>query len=465
MSPILGNLHAMQFNFQLPLARIAQSAYDWKAIALGLTAASSVFETLILIKQLPNYSKPAPPPSLKDHFPPDTYAKSQSYGRAKALFTLAKGAWGVLEGGLSLYFDLFAWSWGAAAGVLTYFGYGGDREIAQSIIFAGILTLISTVTALPWDYYYAFVLEEAHGFNKMTRLTFVTDLLKSFLVGAAFGVPFLAAFLGIIRHFGQSFVYYLMGFLLAFQLILVVLYPLVIQPLFNKLTPLEVGSSLRTRIEGLASRLRFPLKHLYQIDGSKRSSHSNAYFYGLPWSKHIVIFDTLIAQSSDEEVEAVLAHELGHWSMSHPTKLLLINQVHVFLLLSSFPPFLTSRTFLPSFGFPALPADAPFTRTAPILPTFLLFQLLLQPIEHVMQFAMNAVTRAFEYQADAFAVGLGGDFRQRLADALTKLHVKNLSTLHVDWLYSAYHYSHPTLPERLKAMDKLEAKKDEKKEL
>ncbi|KZT58025.1 hypothetical protein CALCODRAFT_495494 [Calocera cornea HHB12733] len=455
----------MQGSFQLPLTRIAQSPYNWKAIALGLTAASSLFETLILIKQLPNYSKPAPPPALKEQFPPETYAKSQSYGRAKALFTLAKGAWGVVEAGLTLYFDVYAWAWGAAAGTLAYFGYSGDREIAQSILFAGILALISTVTALPWDYYYSFVLEEAHGFNKMTRLTFVTDLLKSFLVGAAFGVPFLAAFLAIIKHFGQSFVYYLMGFMLAFQLVLVVLYPLVIQPLFNKLTPLEEGSTLKLRIEALATRLKFPLKHLYQIDGSKRSNHSNAYFYGLPWSKHIVIFDTLIDQSSDEEVEAVLAHELGHWSMSHPTKMLLINQVHIFLLLSSFPPFLTSRTFLPSFGFPTLPADTPLTRPAPILPTFLLFQLLLQPIEHVMQFAMNAVTRAFEYQADAFAVGLGGDFRQRLGDALTKLHVKNLSTLHVDWLYSAYHYSHPTLPERLKAMDQMEMKRSGKKEL
>ncbi|EJT98151.1 hypothetical protein DACRYDRAFT_118896 [Dacryopinax primogenitus] len=460
VSPILGVLHKMQLTIQLPILRVAHGPLNWRLISIGLTLASSLFETLILLRQLPNYSKPAPPSSLADHFPLETYTKSQAYGRSKALFTLTKTVWGMFEGTLILYSDFYAWAWSASAGVLAYFGYGGEREIAQSIIFAGILALLATIPSLPWDYYYTFVLEQHHGFNKTTHLTFWLDFVKSLAIGALLGVPFLAAFLGIIKHFGQDFVTYLMGFLLVFQLVMVVLFPLVIQPLFNKLTPLEEGSSLRKRIEGLAGRLKFPLKHLYQIDGSKRSSHSNAYFYGLPWSKHIVIFDTLITQSTEEEVEAVLAHELGHWSLSHPTKLLLLNQVHIFLLLSSFPPFLSSRTFLPSFNIPLYPTSAP------ILPTFLLFQLFLQPLEHAMQFAMHAVTRAYEYQADAFAVAMGGEMKQRLGDALVKLHVKNLSTLHVDWLYSAYHYSHPTLPERLRAMDKLEAKKSkEGKEL
>jgi STE24 endopeptidase len=149
---------------------------------------------------------------------------------------------------------------------------------------------------------------------------------------------------------------------------MVILYPTVIQPLFNKLSPLRQGE-LRERIEGLASKLRFPLKHLYEIDGSKRSSHSNAYFFGLPWAKHIVIFDTLIESSSPAEVEAVLAHELGHWYHLHPTKLLALSQAHIFTILALFPAFLHAPPVLRSFGFPKDVAARP-----PTIVAFLLFQ-------------------------------------------------------------------------------------------
>lgn len=165
---------------------------------------------------------------------------------------------------------------------------------------------------------------------------------------------------------------------------MVVIYPTVIQPLFNKLSPLREGD-LRSRIESLASKLKFPLTHLYEIDGSKRSSHSNAYFFGLPWvsslstsesmcssysqSKHIVIFDTLIKQSKPEEVEAVLAHELGHWYYMHPTKLMCVSQLHIFSILALFPAFLHAPPVLRSFDFPPSVAAKP-----PTIIAFLLFQ-------------------------------------------------------------------------------------------
>ena len=155
-------------------------------------------------------------------------------------------------------------------------------QIVQSIAFAFLLFFISSLPSLPLSVYYTFVLEEAHGFNKSTVSLFVSDLVKSWLVGFAIGAPFLAAFLSIFQWAGDRFVPWLMAFLLVFQMSMVVLYPTVIQPLFNKLAPLPAGD-LRTRIEALAGKLKFPLKHLYEIDGSKRSSHSNAYFFGLPW--------------------------------------------------------------------------------------------------------------------------------------------------------------------------------------
>jgi len=247
-------------------------------------------------------------------------------------------------------------------------------------------------------------------------------------------------------------------------------YPLVILPLFNKLSPLEDGE-LKTGVEALARKLNFPLTHLYSIDGSKRSAHSNAYFYGLPWSKHIVIYDTLIKQSEPGEIEAVLAHELGHWSYSHPLKLLIVSQLHLFLLLSAFPPFLKSSPLVASFGYPPSVSKNP-----PTLVAFMLFQMILTPIEAIFGLAMNALSRQFEWEADRFALELGhgsspeemdahakgsensGDMGERLARALIGLHAENLSTVWVDWLYSAYHHSHPTLTERLKAMDEYRAK-------
>jgi len=236
---------------------------------------------------------------------------------------------------------------------------------------------------------------------------------------------------------------------------MVVLYPTVIQPLFNKLSPLREGE-LRGRIESLAGRLKFPLKHLYEIDGSKRSSHSNAYFFGLPWSKHIVIFDTLIKQSSPEDVEAVLAHELGHWYYMHPMKLLCISQLHLFTILALFPAFLHAPPVLRSFDFPPSVAARP-----PTLIAFLMFQMILTPMEAVVKIGMNFLSRKFEWEADRFACELQDklkaedmtDMGERLGRALITIHVENLSTVWVDWLYSAYHHSHPTLTERLKALE------------
>lgn len=221
-------------------------------------------------------------------------------------------------------------------------------------------------------------------------------------------------------------------------MIMVVLYPLVIQPLFNKLSPLKPGE-LRDRIEALARRMNFPLKHLYEIDGSKRTSHSNAYFFGLPWSKHIVIFDNLIKQAKPEEVEAVLAHELGHWYYQHPTKLLLISQVHLLAIIGCFPAFLHSPPLLLSFDFPSNVAVHP-----PVLVAFLLYQLVVGPLDTIVQFGMHAISRRFEYQADRFACELDdrfgvtvngkADMGERLGRALIAIHIENLATVWVDWL-------------------------------
>jgi STE24 endopeptidase len=152
------------------------------------------------------------------------------------------------------------------------------------------------------------------------------DMLKGQLLGIVLGAPIISGLLKIVQTTGNEFFYYLWLFGVFVQITAITIYPIVILPLFNKLSPLEAGP-LKTGVEALAQKLHFPLSELYVIDGSKRSAHSNAYFFGLPWKKHIVIFDTLIEKSETEEVVAVLAHELGHWSLNHTTKLFGIAQV------------------------------------------------------------------------------------------------------------------------------------------
>ena len=196
----------------------------------------------------------------------------------------------------------------------------------HSLVFLFVFSIAQIVLGLPISYYSTFVLEEKFGFNKQTVKLWIMDMIKGLGLGIALGGPFLSGFLAIIQKTGNSFFYYLWLFAIGVQVFAITVYPIAILPLFNKLSPLEEGK-LKTGVEDLAKRLKFPLSELYVIDGSKRSAHSNAYFYGLPWKKHIVIYDTLIEKSETEEVVAVLAHELGHWGLSHTTKLLGVSQV------------------------------------------------------------------------------------------------------------------------------------------
>lgn len=188
--------------------------------------------------------------------------------------------------------------------------------------------IISQLLSLPPSLYKEFVLEEKFGFNKQTLRLFIADILKGQALAIVLVPPILSAFLAIIKKTGDSFYYYVWLFNIGIQLFMITIYPIVILPLFNKLSPLEDGK-LKDGVEALAKKLNFPLSNLFVIDGSKRSAHSNAYFFGLPWKKHIVIYDTLIEKSETEEIVAVLGHELGHWSLGHTIKLFALSQVRL----------------------------------------------------------------------------------------------------------------------------------------
>ncbi|KIJ62466.1 hypothetical protein HYDPIDRAFT_30427 [Hydnomerulius pinastri MD-312] len=455
-------LHTQLAALQQQLSFVATDAIDWKFYVQACSWGVTLFESYLLLRQYPLYSKTEPPAVLAAHFDKEVFRKSQLYGKDKAQFSLITGLLKQAIDSAMLQYGFYAWAWDVGGKIIGRFGYGSEYEITQSLAFTAVLFLISSLPGIPLSAYQTFVLEEKHGFNKTTPSLFVTDMLKGWVLAFAIGGPFLSAFLYVTKWAGDRFVPWLMALLFSFQIIMVIIFPTIIQPLFNKLSPLPVGD-LRSRTEALAAKLKFPLKYLYEIDGSKRSSHSNAYFFGLPWSKHIVIFDTLIKESKPEEVEAVLAHELGHWYHMHPTKLLCISQAHIFTILALFPAFLHAPQFLRAFDFSKTVSARP-----PTIVAFLLFQMILTPMEAVVGIALNFVSRQFEWEADRFACELQDrlnasemkDMGDRLGRALITLHVKNLSTVWVDWLYSAYHHSHPTLTERLKALETFQAKRD-----
>jgi len=321
-------------------------------------------------------------------------------------------------------------------------GFSEEYEVCISLVFVTLVSLYNMVLALPFELYHTFVLEEKHGFNKMTLSLFITDKIKMIGLSFVFGVPILSAFLHIVKWGGQYFYLYVWVFIFAVQMLLVTIYPTLIQPCFNKMDPVPPGE-LRTAVEDLAKSIVFPLTKLFIMDGSKRSGHSNAYFFGFCKNKRIVLFDTLVNQTDVKEVVAVLGHELGHWKLNHTVKMLAINNLHILFQFWLFGQVLSNKQLYLDFGFDSMPT----------LIGFMLFQYILSPVDTFWTFVMNLITRIHEFQADAFAVKLGhGD---SLGKGLIKLQLENLGNMNPDKWYSTYHYSHPPLVERLQAINEV----------
>ncbi|KAF7731263.1 hypothetical protein EC973_000679 [Apophysomyces ossiformis] len=413
---------------------------DYKQNVIIFSTAIYAFEQYLNYRQYRLYLLTDRPENLTDIVSESVFKKSQSYNLDKSRFGFVHNAFKQLETIAVLHYDVLPLLWDFAGQLMfKYAGYGHEHEIVQSLIFVVLYSLISTITSIPFSLYSNFVVEERHGFNKQTIGLFFTDLLKMQLVLAALALPFLSIFLWIIQKTGSNFYFYVWVIFIVFQLFFLTIFPTVIQPLFNKLVPLEEGD-LRKRIEELAASIKFPLKKLYVIDGSKRSSHSNAYFYGFGKNKQIVLFDTLLEHSDTDEVCAVLAHELGHWYMSHTLKLIIVNQVYMLALFWMFSYFIHNAKLYTDFGF----------NTMPTMIGFMLFQLIYIPIDSVLNFLMHVYQRRKEYEADAFALKLG--YASTLRNALIKLSAKNLGGFNNDSWHSAWNHSHPSLVERLSAL-------------
>ncbi|KAJ1983723.1 zinc metalloprotease [Dimargaris verticillata] len=435
----------------LTASRWLQGDLPYKTLIMGIATALYLFETYLTYRQHQRLKVKIRPAAIVSIVTEDDFARANAYGLDKSRFSLVKSLFSHLQTLLVLHYDTLPWLWHAVGTALArYTGLGPEYEITQSMVFFMASMLLTTLLSLPFDLYYTFVVEARHGFNKQTVGLFFQDMVKSLALGGIIGGPIIAGFLRIIQWAGPNFYVHVWVFVVAVQLVMLTIYPTLIQPLFNKFTPLQ-DDTLRAQIEALAARLQFPLTKLYVVDGSKRSAHSNAYFYGFFKNKRIVLFDTLLDHADHEEICAVLGHELGHWKMNHVLRLFFITQAHIFTLFYLFSLVIHNQAMYHSFG---------FYDTMPLLVGFMLFQYLYLPVESVIELAMNILSRYNEFQADAFAVSLG--YARPLSTALIKLQLKNLGNMNPDPWYSAYHYSHPPLVERLNALEAAEAALDKK---
>lgn len=293
--------------------------------------------------------------------------------------------------------------------------------------------LISGIINLPFSYYKQFVIEEKFGFNKMTPGLFISDLIKNTIVGMLIGLPLLWIVLLVMESSGSLWWLYTWVIWSAFQLLMMVLYPTVIAPLFNKFSPLE-DDDLKRHIESLMQRTGFMSKGLFVMDGSKRSAHGNAYFSGFGAGKRIVFFDTLLSRLTPNEVEAVLAHELGHFKLKHIVKRIVSLFVLSFVFLGLLGYLKQQVWFYTGLGMAPLETNNDAVALILFMLTLPIFTFILSPISAF-------TSRKHEFEADAFAVKYTN--AQDLTSALVKLYEDNASTLTPDPVHSAFYDSHP----------------------
>ncbi len=316
-------------------------------------------------------------------------------------------------------------------------------NMAYQLALLAAFTLVGALLELPFDLYATFGVEARFGFNRVTPQLFVADLLKGTLVGALIGLPLAALILWIMASLGASRWLCAWVAWVAFNLVLLVLYPTVIAPLFNKFVPLA-DETLKTRVQALMQRCGFAAKGLFVMDGSRRSAHANAYFTGLGAAKRVVFFDTLLSRLSPGEVEAVLAHELGHFRHRH------VHKRMVMVFGTSLAGLALLGWLAGQSGFYAGLGAAPNLGAANDALALLLFSLALPPFLFFVTPLGALLSRRHEFEADAYACAQA-DGRD-LANALLKLHEDNASTLTPDPVYVRFYYSHPPASERLAAL-------------
>ncbi len=373
------------------------------------------------------------PGEFQDSFDREAYRKSQQYTRVTTRF-------GFIESTFALAVFLAFWLLGGFGWLDGFIRGMNLHPVMAGLVFISLLWLANRLLTLPFDLYDTFVIEERFGFNKTTPKTFAMDEVKGLLVGAAIGWPILAVLLSLFQYGGELAWLYGWIVVAGFSLLLTYFAPRLLLPLFNKFTPLDDGE-LKDAILAMAERTEFPLAGIEVMDGSRRSSKSNAFFTGFGKNKKIALFDTLVAKHTVQELVGVLAHEIGHFKLKHILQHLAFGlaQMGVLFFLAGF--FIRSEGLCRAFG-----VSAPTVYAG-----FVFFLILFRPISKLLGIVGGLWSRKHEFEADAFAANATrrpGD----LVDALKKLSRDNLSNLTPHPFYVFLYYSHPPMLERIEAI-------------
>jgi STE24 endopeptidase len=376
------------------------------------------------------------PQEVEGIYDEEKYKQSQEYEKTNYKFSLITSIFSLILMLGMLLLDGFAF-------VDQWVRQFTDSKILIALLFFGVLGIASDIISMPFSLYKIFVIEEKFGFNKTSISTFFLDKIKSYLLGGIIGGTLFALFIWFYESSGEYFWLYAWFVFTAFSVLMIMFYSSLIVPLFNKLTPLPEGE-LRKSIEEYCKKVGFKLDNLFVIDGSKRSTKSNAYFSGIGPKKRIVLYDTLINDHTTEELVGVLAHEAGHYKKKHIIPALVLGIIQSGVMLFVLSLFINN----PSLSF-ALGVEVPSFHIA-----ILTFGILYSPLSMLLGIGMNMLSRKNEFEADRFAAETYAS--KPLQTALIKLSVKHLSNLNPHPAYVFIHYSHPTLLQRLKQLKKYE---------
>ncbi len=351
-------------------------------------------------------------------------------------YTLAKSTLGDVERGLGVVLILGLTIFGGINAIFEFCAAHIASSLMAGVSAIALLTLLMSLFEIPVSWYGTFVIEEKFGFNKSTPAQFIKDNVMQLALSAVIGLPILTLVLWVMESVGEYWWMWAWAILISFSLLMSWLFPTLIAPLFNKFTPMEEGA-LKTRISGLLERCGFNSQGIFIMDGSKRSGHGNAYFTGLGNNKRIVFYDNLVASLDDEELEAVLAHELGHFKCKHVIKMLITSSISSFIGFGILGWIMKEEWFFTGLG-----VEHPSNAAA-----LLLFML----VAPIFTFFMHPVSayfqRKFEFEADDFAAQHAQ--ASRLVSGLVKLYEENASTLTPDPLYASFYYSHPPAAVRI----------------
>lgn len=363
------------------------------------------------------------PSAFKDRISLEAHQKAADY-------TVEKSRLGDIDSGVGILFLLLLTLGGGISLVFEFWSTFELSTMVADLLALASLFLLMTVVEIPFSLYQTFVIEEKYGFNKNTIGQFAKDQLFAVALSLGIGLPIMALILWVMDSIGELWWLYAWAIVISFSLLMSWLFPTVIAPLFNKFTPMQDGS-LKDRIQDLLQRCGFNSQGIFIMDGSRRSGHGNAYFTGLGNNKRIVFYDTLVNSLDEEELEAVLAHELGHFKCKHVIKMLAASSAMTLISFAVLGWLITQAWFFDGLGVFTHSNAAALLLFMLVSPVFTIF---MQPISSYFQ-------RKFEFEADEFATNHAQG--SKMISGLVKLYEENASTLTPDPLYSAFHYSHP----------------------